>query len=48
MMPGFVARYPSKPLDMDDDPEHPNRKPDRLKQAGPNRRVPLQLHPGTS
>ncbi len=43
---GFVARYPSKPLDMDDDPEHPDRKPDRLKQAGPNRRVPLQLIQG--
>jgi site-specific DNA recombinase len=40
---GFIARYPSKPLDMEDDPEHPDRKPDRPKQKGPNRRIPLQL-----
>lgn len=26
---GFIARYPSKPLDMEDDPVHPDRKPDR-------------------
>ena len=43
---GFIARYPSKPLDMEDDPEHPDRKPDRPRQAAPNRRIPLQLIKG--
>ncbi len=43
---GYIGRYPSKGLDMEDDPEHPDRKPERPPQPTLNRRIPLQLIKG--
>ncbi len=36
---GLVARYPSKPLDMEDDPEHPNQRTSQPKATTGNRRT---------
>lgn len=41
---GLVAHYPTRPLDMEDDPEDPRRKPNSLPLA--NKRVPQQLTEG--
>ena len=43
---GYVARYPSPPLDMTDNPEYPDRKPARPPQPVVHRRIPLQLIKG--
>ncbi len=41
---GLVAHYPTRPLDMEDDPEDPRRKPKSLPLA--NKRVPQQFTEG--
>ena len=41
---GLVAHYPTRPLDMEDDPEDPRRKPTAMPLA--NKRVPQQLTEG--
>ncbi|HML39872.1 MAG TPA: recombinase family protein [Bellilinea sp.] len=41
---GLVAHYPTRPLDMEDDPEDPRRKPNSLPLA--NKRIPQQLTEG--
>jgi hypothetical protein len=43
---GYVARYPSPPLDMTDNPEYPARKPARPPQPVVHPRIPLQLIKG--
>ena len=41
---GLVAHYPTRPLDMEDDPENPRRK--TLQQPLQNKRQPQVLQPG--
>lgn len=43
---GLVARYPTKPLDMEDDPERPDRREARPSGDNPSKRAPAELAQG--
>ena len=43
---GLVARYPTAPLDMNDDPDIPQPDKRQTKPYVPNKRQPLELQPG--